>query len=74
MKDYLLRRPEQFVTATTEKLLMYAIGRNVQYFDAPSVRTIVRNASQENFTFASLVQGIVSSVPFQMRQAQDEPR
>ncbi len=53
-----------------EKLLMYAIGRNVQYFDAPAVRGIVREAASSNNTFASLVLGVVKSTPFQMREAQ----
>jgi hypothetical protein len=48
---------------------MYAIGRNVQYFDKPAVRKIVREAADDDYTFAALVQGIVKSVPFRMRQA-----
>ena len=69
VKRLLLARPERFVTAVTEKLLMYALGRNVQYFDAPAVRAIVREAATDDYTFSALVRGIVSSVPFRMRQA-----
>ena len=47
VRDLILRNPERFVDAVTQKLLMYAIGRNVQYFDAPAVRAIVRGKRQE---------------------------
>jgi hypothetical protein len=72
VKQLLLHDPERFVGAVTEKLLMYAIGRNVQYYDQPSVRRIVREAADDHYTFAALVQGIVKSVPFRMRQAPAE--
>jgi hypothetical protein len=48
---------------------MYAIGRNVQYFDQPAVRAIVREASAGNYSFASLVLGVAKSPAFQMREA-----
>jgi hypothetical protein len=48
---------------------MYALGRNLQYYDAPAVRGIVRAAAPGKYTFASLVLGAVNSRPFQMRQA-----
>jgi hypothetical protein len=70
LKEYLARRPDAFATAAAEKLLMYALGRNVQYFDRPAIRAIVRAAARENYTFASLVQGVAASAPFQMRLAQ----
>ena len=65
--EYLGRNPERFARAFTEKLLMYAIGRNVQYYDAPAVRAIVRDAAGDDYRFASLVLGVVRSAPFQMR-------
>ncbi len=46
LKQMLLRNPEQFVGAVTQKLLMYGIGRNVQYYDQPAVRAIVREAAK----------------------------
>ena len=49
---------------------MYAVGRNTQYFDRPAIRAIVRESARNNYTFASLVLGIVKSVPFQMRETQ----
>jgi hypothetical protein len=69
VKHLLLRRPERFVSAVTQKLLMYAIGRNIQYYDQPAVRAIVRGAAKDDYTFAALVRGIVNSVPFRMRAA-----
>ena len=69
VKALLLARPELFVSALTEKLLMYALGRNVQYYDAPAVRAIVRAAAAKNYEFSAIVEGIVASVPFQMRTA-----
>jgi hypothetical protein len=68
VKKLILSDPERFVTALTEKLLMYAIGRNVQYYDAPALRQIVRQSRAANYKFSSLVLGVVNSVPFQMRQ------
>lgn len=70
LKKALLAHPEQFVTTVTEKVLMYAIGRNLQYYDAPSVRAIVAEAAHNNYTFSSLVLGAVKSTPFQMRESQ----
>jgi hypothetical protein len=69
VKALLLADPERLVGAVTEKLLMYAVGRNVQYYDKPTVRQIVRAAAADDYTFAALVRGIVRSVPFRMRQA-----
>ena len=72
LKKALLRHPEQFVETVAEKLLMYGIGRNVQYYDRPAVRAIVRESRASNYSFASLVLGVVKSAPFQMRRAQEE--
>ena len=55
LKKALLAHPEQFVSTIAEKLLMYAIGRNVQYYDAPAMRAIVRQAAAANNTFESLI-------------------
>ena len=63
----LLERPELFVRTLTEKLLTFALGRGVEPHDAPAVRRIVREARSDDYRFSSLVQGIVNSVPFQMR-------
>jgi mono/diheme cytochrome c family protein len=67
LKRELLRHPDLFVHTIAERLLMYAVGRNLQYYDAPTVRAIVRGAAPGKFTLASLVMGVVQSRPFQMR-------
>jgi hypothetical protein len=69
LKKELLRNPDQFVSAAAENLMMYALGRNVQYFDAPSIRQIVRAAAAKNDTFQSMVEEVVRTPAFQMREA-----
>ena len=69
LRRMLTRHPDRFVGTVSEKLLMYAVARNVQYYDAPVVRAIVRDAARSNYTFQSLVLGVVKSAPFQMRRA-----
>jgi hypothetical protein len=68
LKSILLSRPDEFVSTVTEKLFMYGLGRNVQYFDRPAIRAVVRDAARSNYTFASLVLGVVKSDAFQMRE------
>ena len=60
---------EQFVRAVAGKLLTYALGRGIEYYDAPAVRGIVRGAATDDYRWSSLIQGIVKSAPFQMRRA-----
>jgi hypothetical protein len=72
VRQMLLRNPDQFVEALTSKLLMYALGRNVQFYDGPAVRSIARQSAGRNYTFASLVLGVVNSMPFQSRSARVE--
>ena len=69
LRQALMKRPEQFVQTMTEKLMTYALGRSVEYYDMPAVRAIVRNAARDNYRFSSIVMGIVRSAPFQMRRA-----
>jgi mono/diheme cytochrome c family protein len=59
-----------FVTTLTEKLLTYALGRGLEYYDAPAVRAIVRDAARDDYRFMSLVRGVIQSTPFQMRKAE----
>jgi hypothetical protein len=68
LRQALLDRREAFATATTEKLLTYALGRRVEYFDMPTIRTIVRDAGRIDYRFSALVAGIVKSLPFQMKR------
>jgi len=72
LRESLLKRPELLVSTMTEKLLTYALGRSVEADDMPAVRTILRGAVADNYRFSSLVRGIVTSVPFQMRRADEE--
>jgi hypothetical protein len=67
LKKALLRDRDQFVNTVAEKLLMYALGRNLQYYDAPAVRSIVGKAAASHYTLSSLVLGVVQSAPFQLR-------
>ncbi len=68
-----LLRSNRFVATLTEKMLTYAIGRGVEYYDAPAVRAILRAAEKEEYRFSSLVGGIVQSAPFRMRRTAPEP-
>jgi hypothetical protein len=69
LEQALLSRPELFAATLTEKLLTFALGRGVEYYDAPAVRTIVRQAERDGYRFSSLILGIVKSVPFQNRRS-----
>jgi hypothetical protein len=70
LEDALLRRPELFATALTENLMTFALGRGIEYSDAPAVRKIVRSAAGNGYRFSSVILGIVNSAPFQMRRAE----
>ena len=65
----LLSRPELFAGRVTEKLLTFALGRGVAFYDAPAIRTILRDVEPDGYGFSSLILGIVQSVPFQMRNS-----
>jgi len=67
LRQTLVARPEVFVGVLTEKLLTYALGRGLEYYDMPAVRQIVRDGSNRDFRFSSLVLGVVRSAPFQMK-------
>ena len=70
LREALLANPELFVTTFTEKLLTYALGRGLEYNDAPAVRAITRAAAGDEFRLSSLILGIVKSTPFQMRRSE----
>jgi hypothetical protein len=67
LKKALMRQPERFVETFTEKLLTYALGRGLAYYDMPTVRAVVRDSARSNYKFSSIVSEIVKSTPFQMR-------
>jgi hypothetical protein len=69
LRAAVLRRPENFVTTLTEKMLTYGLGRGLDPRDMPTVRAIVRGAAPQDYRFSSIVLGIVRSVPFQKRMA-----
>lgn len=69
LRSILMSQPEQFVTAVTERLLTYALGRGVEYYDQPAIRRIVRGAAPSEYRWSSIIMGIVKSTPFQMRRA-----
>jgi hypothetical protein len=64
-----LLRSDRFVATLTEKMMTYALGRGLEYYDAPAVRAILRDASREEYRFSTLVLGVVQSAPFRMRKA-----
>jgi hypothetical protein len=66
LRTLLLSHREQFVGTVTQKLLTYALGREVEYYDMPAVRKITRDAAPSDYRWSSIILGIVSSVPFQM--------
>jgi hypothetical protein len=67
LRQALLRRPDQFVQSLTTKLMMYALGRELEYFDMPQVRAIVRDAEDDDYRFAAIVTGIVNSDSFRLQ-------
>jgi hypothetical protein len=69
LRKAVLNRPELFVTTLTEKLMTYALGRGLEYYDAPAVRDITRRARTDDYRLSSVVLGIVNSTPFKMRRA-----
>ena len=64
------KHPEIFAQTLTEKLMTYALGRNIEYYDMPAVRKIVRDAAKDNYRFSSIIMGIVKSTPFQMSKVE----
>ena len=71
LRQVLVTHSDEFVTTMTEKMLIYALGRGLEASDAPAVRKIKRDAARENYRFGSLILGIITSTPFQMKLAHD---
>jgi hypothetical protein len=69
LRALLLADPEQFPRTVTEKLMAYALGRRLEYYDEPSVRKIVHDAAAKQYRWSALIQGIVESPAFRMRDA-----
>jgi hypothetical protein len=71
-REALLASGDEFMRTVTEKLMIYALGRGVDYYDAPVLRAIVRELDRSDGAWSSLILGIVTSDPFQMRLASDD--
>ncbi len=70
LREALVEEPESFVHTFAEKMLTYAIGRGLEYYDMPTVRAIVDNAADEDYRFSAIVLEIVNSAPFRMKVAE----
>jgi hypothetical protein len=68
LKAALVRRPERFANTVAEKLLTYALGRGLEYYDMPAVRKIVRDSAPD-YKLQSMILGVARSYPFLMRRA-----
>jgi hypothetical protein len=71
LRNSLVSRSDQFARVVTEKLLIYGLGRGVEYQDMPAVRSIVRDSAASKYKFSNIVLGIVKSNAFQMNMKAD---
>ena len=71
-KILVTNRRDEFAGTATQKLLIYALGRGLEYYDLPAVRSISRQAAKDDYRMSALISAIVSSAPFQMRRTPDE--
>jgi hypothetical protein len=74
LRQALLRQPDMFAQTVVEKLMIYALGRGLQPYDMPSVRSIVHDTAQTNYRFSAIVMSIINSTPFQKRVTLEEVR
>jgi len=72
LRNALLRDPDQIVQTLTIKLMTYALGRSVEYYDMPAVRRIVRDAARDDYRFSAILKGIAESEPFRFSKAPGE--
>ena len=73
LRNFVLSYKDQFARTVTEKLLTYALGRGVEYYDMPVVRSIVRDADKDGYRFDTLILDVVKSAPFQMNSKPGQP-
>src|SRR5258708_34640930 len=71
LRKALLAHGDEFVQTVAEKLLTYALGRGLEYYDQPAVRKIVKDAAADNYRWSAVILGVVKSAPFQMRMTSD---
>ena len=69
LRAYLFDNTESFVGVVTEKLMVYALGRPLEYYDGPTARRIVRDAAADDYKWSSIILGVVQSPAFLMRTA-----
>jgi hypothetical protein len=74
LRDQLTAIPAKFAQTFTEKLMMYSVNRELEYFDMPQIRAVVRNAAKQNYTLSSIVLGIVHSDAFRKQGAVAAPK
>jgi hypothetical protein len=74
LRGYLTRRPEQFPTTVTKRLMMYALNRELEYYDMPQVRKIVHDAATSHYTATALITGIVNSDAFRLQGPEAKPK
>ena len=72
LRNALIADPEVFTTTVVSKLLTYALGRGVEYYDSPAIRQIVNGAEDQNYRWSALIAGIIYSTPFQMRRTESQ--
>ena len=68
LRDALIAAPHTFISVVVEKLLTYALGRGVEYYDYPTIRSIIRNSEHDGYKLTTILHEIVTSVPFRMRR------
>ena len=66
----LSRQRESFLTTLVSRMLTYALGRGVEYYDMPVVRKLIKESAADDYRWSSLILGIVNSVPFQMSKGE----
>src|SRR5262249_21898159 len=71
LRKALLSRREEFAGTVAEKLLTYALGRGLEYYDKPVVRGITREAARDDYRISAVILAIAKSTPFQMRRSED---
>ncbi len=69
LRELLLKQSGEFVTNVTNKLLTYALGRGIEYYDYPAIRKITQDAAANDYRWSSIILGITKSTPFQMRRS-----
>jgi mono/diheme cytochrome c family protein len=71
LRKYLSSHPDQFFNTVASKMMTYALGRGIEYYDAPALRRIMRDAEANDYRWSTLILGIVKSTPFQMRRSRE---